>query len=226
MTVIAAVDSAPADRERAHRVCTGRNDVAVLAVALAAPGRVVELCAGTYDLNAGRAPDGSRRLRIGEGTLVRGAGPGLSRLVAEREPCRIIADAPGATVANLGGRGYVGLRGPRRPLHGRGRLPRPLARRFELPGLRPEGRVHGRVHGLGTAGADALATSSSGAARPSGRTTTPSRSTWPARARAGALPTSCSTSATRSEPARGSRAAAGGTGRAASTSPTQATSRV
>ncbi len=40
---------------------------------------------------------------------MRGAGPGLTRIVAESEPCRIVADAPGATVANLGGFGYVGL---------------------------------------------------------------------------------------------------------------------
>ncbi len=109
MTVIAAADSAPGDRARANRVCTGKNDVAVLAVALAAPEREVELCAGRYDLNAGRAPDGSRLLRVGAGVTVRGAGPGLTRLMAEREPCRIVADAPGAAVANLGGFGYVGL---------------------------------------------------------------------------------------------------------------------
>ena len=109
MTVIAAADSAPADLERATRVCTGKDDVSVLAVALAAPEHEIELCAGTYDLNAGWAYDGSRRLRIAGGTTVRGAGPGLTRLVAREEPCRIIADAPGATVANLGGWGYVGL---------------------------------------------------------------------------------------------------------------------
>ena len=109
MTVVAAADSSPADRARADRACTGRNDAAVLAVALAAPERTVVLCAGTYDLNAGRAPDGSRRLRIGAGTTVRGAGPGLTRLVAAREPCRLVADAPGATVACLGAAGYVGL---------------------------------------------------------------------------------------------------------------------
>lgn len=78
MTVVAAADSSPADRARADRACTGQNDAAVLAVALAAPERTVELCPGTYDLNAGRAPDGSRRLRIGAGTTVRGAGPGLT----------------------------------------------------------------------------------------------------------------------------------------------------
>ncbi len=40
---------------------------------------------------------------------VRGAKLGLTRLVAEREPCRIAVDSPGVTLANLGGFGYVGI---------------------------------------------------------------------------------------------------------------------
>ncbi len=44
-----------------------------------------------------------------EGVTVRGAGPGLTRLIAEREACRIAVDAPGVTLTNLGGFGYVGV---------------------------------------------------------------------------------------------------------------------
>ena len=109
MTVIAAADSVLADQDRSQLLCDGTNDVAVLASALAVPGRWLELCAGTYNLNAGHAPDGSRRLRIAGGVTVRGAGPGLTRLVARSEPCRLIADAPDTEVANLGADGYVGL---------------------------------------------------------------------------------------------------------------------
>lgn len=38
----------------------------------------------------------------------RGAGPGLTRLMAGREPCRIAVDAPGVKLANFGD-GYVGI---------------------------------------------------------------------------------------------------------------------
>ncbi|MEN6341979.1 MAG: hypothetical protein ABFC89_05410 [Methanospirillum sp.] len=110
MTVVIATRSAPArDRDRADIVCDGRNDVAVLAKALAEPGAEVELSAGVFDLNAGRAPDGTRYLRPAENVTVRGAGPGLTRLVARAEPCRIAVDAPGVTLANLGGYGCVGI---------------------------------------------------------------------------------------------------------------------
>ena len=40
---------------------------------------------------------------------VRGAGPGITRLMAGREPCRIAVDAPGVTLANFGGFGFVGI---------------------------------------------------------------------------------------------------------------------
>ena len=85
---------------------------------------------------------------------VRGDGPGLTRLVAEREPCRIAVDAPGVTVANLGGYGYVGVQDAADrfccedvyltpSLDGRNFLP-----------FGKKGRVHGRIHGLGPAGED------------------------------------------------------------------------
>ena len=107
--VIAARDSSTADRAGADIVCDGRTDVAVLAKALSVPDREVVLTAGRFDVNAGTAPDGTRYLRPAAGVTIRGAGPGLTRLVAEREPCRIAVDAPGVTVANLGGYGYVGV---------------------------------------------------------------------------------------------------------------------
>ena len=107
--VIAARDASAADRAGADIVCDGRTDVAVLAKALSVPDREVVLSAGRFDANAGTAPDGTRYLRPAAGVTVRGAGPGLTRLVAEREPCRIAVDAPGVTIANLGGFGYVGV---------------------------------------------------------------------------------------------------------------------
>ena len=107
--VIAARDSSAADKAGADMICDGRSDVAVLAKALSVPDREVVLTAGRFDMNAGTAPDGTRYLRLAEGVTVRGAGPGLTRLVAEREPCRIAVGAPGVTVANLGGYGYVGV---------------------------------------------------------------------------------------------------------------------
>ena len=110
MIVIAARDSSASDRAGADIVCDGRSDVAVLAKALAEPDREVVLTAGQFDVNAGTAPDGTRYLRPAVGVTIRGAGPGLTRLVAEREPCRIAVDAPGVTLANLGGYGYVGVR--------------------------------------------------------------------------------------------------------------------
>ena len=109
MIVVAARDSSPADRAGADVVCDGKTDVAVLARALAVPDREVILTAGTFDANAGFTAAGNRYLRPAEGVTVRGAGPGLTRLVAEREPCRISVDAPGVTIANLGGFGYVGI---------------------------------------------------------------------------------------------------------------------
>ena len=107
--VIAARSSSAADRAGADVVCDGRNDVVVLAKALAEPDREVVLTAGTFDVNAGFTSAGNRYLRPAENVTVRGAGPGLTRLVAEREPCRIAVDAPGVTLANLGGFGYVGV---------------------------------------------------------------------------------------------------------------------
>ena len=109
MIVIAASGSSAADRTSADVVCDGRNDVVVLAKALAVPDREIVLTAGTFDANAGFTAAGNRYLRPAEGVTVRGAGPGLTRLVAEREPCRIAVDAPGVTLANLGGYGYVGI---------------------------------------------------------------------------------------------------------------------
>ena len=107
--VIAARNAPARDRCRADVVCDGRTDVAVLARALAEPGAEVELSAGEFDLNAGFTAAGNRYLRPGENVTVRGAGPGLTRLVARAEPCRIAVDAPGVTLANLGGFGYVGV---------------------------------------------------------------------------------------------------------------------
>ena len=107
--VIAARDSSPTDRVAADIVCDGRNDVVVLAKALAEPDREVVLTVGRFDMNAGFTSAGNRYLRPAAGVTVRGAGPGLTRLVAEREPCRIAVDAPGVTLANLGGYGYVGV---------------------------------------------------------------------------------------------------------------------
>jgi hypothetical protein len=107
--VIAARDSSLADRAGADIVCDGKSDVAVLARALAVPDREVELSAGTFDMNAGFTPAKDRYLRPAGNVTVRGAGPGLTRLVAAGEPCRIAVDAPGVTIANLGGFGYVGV---------------------------------------------------------------------------------------------------------------------
>ncbi len=107
--VIGARDASPADRAVADIVCDGRTDVAVLAKAFAVPDREVELSAGRFDVNAGFTAAGNRYLRPAEGVTIRGAGPGLTRLIAEREPCRIAVDAPGVTLANLGGYGYVGI---------------------------------------------------------------------------------------------------------------------
>ncbi len=108
-TVLAARDSSPADRNRADIVCTGKDDVAVLARAMSQDGAHVELTAGTFDLNAGFTAAGNRYLRPGAGVTVRGAGPAFTRLVATREPCRIAVDAPGVTLAGFTGAGYVGV---------------------------------------------------------------------------------------------------------------------
>ena len=110
MTVVIAARNAPTrDRCRADIVCDGKTDVAVLARAFTEPGAEVELSAGEFDVNAGFTSAGNRYLRPAEGVTVRGAGPGLTRLVARREACRIAVDAPGVTLANLGGYGYVGV---------------------------------------------------------------------------------------------------------------------
>ncbi len=109
LVAIAARDSSAADRTRADIVCDGKSDVAVLAKAVAVPDREVELSAGTFDMNAGFTSSGDRYLRPAGNVTVRGAGPGLTRLVAAGEPCRIAVDAAGVTLANLGGFGYVGI---------------------------------------------------------------------------------------------------------------------
>ncbi|MEN6516964.1 MAG: hypothetical protein ABFC38_02080 [Methanospirillum sp.] len=109
MIVIAPRDASGTDRAGADVVCDGRTDVAVLSKAFAVPDREVVLSAGTFDGNAGFTAAGNRYLRPAEGVTVRGAGPGLTRLDAGREPCRIAVDAPGVTIANLGGYGYVGV---------------------------------------------------------------------------------------------------------------------
>ncbi len=109
MIVIAARDAPTADRNAADIVCDGRTDVAVLAKALAVPYREVVLSAGTFNGNGGFTPAGNRYLSLAEGVTVRGAGPGLTRILAENEPCRISVDAPGVTLANFGGFGYVGV---------------------------------------------------------------------------------------------------------------------
>jgi hypothetical protein len=107
--VIAARDSSAADRAAADIVCDGRTDVAVLAKAFAVPGREIVLTAGRFNGNGGFNAAGNRYLRPAEGVTIRGAGPGLTRLVAEREPCRIAVDAPDVTLANFGGFGYIGI---------------------------------------------------------------------------------------------------------------------
>jgi hypothetical protein len=109
MIVIAARDSSAADRAAADIVYDGRTDVAVLAKAFGVPDREVVLTAGTFNGNGGFNAAGNRYLRLAENVTVRGAGPGLTRLVAESAPCRIAVDAPGVTLANLGGFGYVGV---------------------------------------------------------------------------------------------------------------------
>ena len=109
MIVVAARDAPAADRARADTVCDGRTDVAVLSKALSVPDREVVLSGGTFDANAGFTAAGNRYLRPAEGVTLRGVGPGLTRLMAGREPCRIAVDAPGVTLANLGGFGYVGI---------------------------------------------------------------------------------------------------------------------
>jgi hypothetical protein len=106
--VIAARDSSPADRNRSDLICDGKTDVATLAKALIVPDREIELCAGTFNGNGGFTSAGNRYLTPAAGVAVRGAGPGLTRIVAEDEPCRIAIDAPGVTLANFGGFGYVG----------------------------------------------------------------------------------------------------------------------
>jgi hypothetical protein len=108
-TVIAARDSPAADRSRADTVCDGRTDVAVLARAMSEDGAHVELCPGTFDLNAGFTAAGNRYLSPAAGVTVRGGGPAFTRLVAAREPCRIAVDAPGVTLAGFAGAGYVGI---------------------------------------------------------------------------------------------------------------------
>ncbi|MEN6342134.1 MAG: hypothetical protein ABFC89_06190 [Methanospirillum sp.] len=107
--LIAARHAPAVERDRADLVCDGKTDVALLVKALDGTYDTVALTAGRFNASGGHAPDGSRRIRIAEGVTVRGVGPGLTRLVAQDEPCRVIADAPGATVANLGGYGYVGI---------------------------------------------------------------------------------------------------------------------
>jgi hypothetical protein len=107
--VIAARDSSAADRNGADIVCDGRTDVAVLAKAFAVPDREVTLSAGTFNGNGGFNASGNRYLRPAEGVTIRGAGPGLTRLIAETSPCRIAVDGPGVTLANFGGFGYVGV---------------------------------------------------------------------------------------------------------------------
>ena len=109
MILIAARDAPAAAKADADVVCDGKSDVAVLAKAFAVPDREVVLSAGTFDANAGFTAAGNRYLRPAEGVTVRGAGPGLTRLVAAREPCRIAVDAPGVTIANLGGFGFAGI---------------------------------------------------------------------------------------------------------------------
>jgi hypothetical protein len=108
-TVIAARDSSPADRTRADTVCDGKTDVAVLSRAMSEDGAFVELCPGTFDLNAGFTAAGNRYLSPAAGVRIRGGGPAFTRLVATREPCRIAVDAPGVTLAGFAGLGYVGI---------------------------------------------------------------------------------------------------------------------
>ena len=109
LVVVAARDASPADRNRADLVCDGRTDVTVLSKAISVPTREVELTVGTFDANAGFTAAGNRYLRPAEGMTVRGAGPGITRLIAGREPCRIAVDAPGVTLANFGGFGFIGI---------------------------------------------------------------------------------------------------------------------
>ncbi len=109
MIVIAPRDASPADRNAADVVCDGRTDVAVLSKAFSVPDREVLLTAGTFDANAGFTAAGNRYLSPAAGVTVRGAGPGLTRLIARNEPCRIAVEAPGVTLANFGGFGYVGV---------------------------------------------------------------------------------------------------------------------
>ncbi len=53
MIRIAARDAPAAAKAGADVVCTGKDDVAVLAKAFAVPDREVVLSAGTFDANAG-----------------------------------------------------------------------------------------------------------------------------------------------------------------------------
>ena len=64
--------------------------------ACAVPDREIALTAGAFAANAGLTSAGNRYLRPAENVTVRGAGPGLSRLNAAREPRRIavVTDDP------------------------------------------------------------------------------------------------------------------------------------
>ena len=151
-----------------------------------------------------------------------GAGPGLTG----RSPGRAlpaVADAPGATVANLGGYGYVGLE-----VHADGFTAEDVYDTHSLDGsstsISGGGRVHGCVHGWGRRGrrCETRRFRRCSAERSDDHG---SPSTSPARARAAASRTSSTTSATPSRRARVSRAAGSATGPAASRSPTLVMSR-
>ena len=127
--VIAARDASPADRaaptpsatERPTWPCWRRPSRSRPGGRALRPGRSTR--------TPGSPRPATAYLRPAEDVTVRGAGPGLTRLVAGSEPCRIAVDAPGVDARELR---RVRLRrraGHGRPVHLRGRVHHPRHRR-------------------------------------------------------------------------------------------------
>jgi len=112
MTTIISPENCPVpEKNNADIVLDGETDLAKIAAEAGKPDRCIKILAGTLNGNGGFAPDGSRYIRPGPGTTIRGAGPGLTIIEAAGSPCRIEIPetSPGVTLGGFSGVGYVGI---------------------------------------------------------------------------------------------------------------------
>lgn len=105
--LVTANDTPQDTKARATLILAGTTDVADLCKAMSTPNTHVIIAKGTYDLNAGVGPDGTRYLRPAAGCWIE-CQPGAT-FTAAKSPCRIEVLNEGVKITGFNGKGFIGI---------------------------------------------------------------------------------------------------------------------